>query len=35
MYDVLSRHLSAGMSGAAKPADALKQAESEVNALFT
>ena len=35
MYDALSRHLGAALSGATKPADALKQAETEVNALFT
>jgi multiple sugar transport system substrate-binding protein len=35
MYDALSRHLSAALSGTAKPEDALKQAETEVNALFT
>ncbi len=35
MYDALGRHLSAALSGASKPADALKQAETEVNALFS
>ena len=35
MYDTLSRHLGAALSGSARPADALKQAETEVNALFT
>ena len=34
MYDVMGRHLSASLSGAVKPAEALKQAETEVNALF-
>lgn len=35
MYDAIGRQLSAALSGDAKPADALKQAEADVNALFT
>ena len=35
IYDVMGRQMSGALSGAIKPADAMKQAETEVNALFS